>query len=313
MAEAWIAVRFIHFLAAMAVFGIVAFRLYAFAGNATLTDAPAGAVLDASLARLMTMGAVVALLSALTIIPVVATEMAGSDAAALDPAIWHTVLIGTEFGRVWCWRLGFAAALLALCLMPIGRRQEWAMAVAALLLLCSLGWVGHAAVDMGGGTLHEINQMVHLTAAGIWLGGLLPLGALLRRAVRADGDAYIPLARVALPHFSQMGYAAVALIAVTGTVNSIILVGSFHALVSTPYGRLLSAKIVLDVAMVSLALVNRFRLMPILRGATPAIVPLRTLFRSVTAEQAIGLAILGVVAVLGTWPPAIEAMMDMKM
>jgi len=28
------------------------------------------------------------------------------------------------------------------------------------------------------------------------------------------------------------------------------------------------------------------------------------------AEQAIGLAILGVVAVLGTWPPAIEAMME---
>jgi len=203
--------------------------------------------------------------------------------------------------------------LLGLCLMPIGRRQAWTMALAALLLLCSLGWVGHAAVDMGGGILHETNQMVHLTAAGIWLGGLVPLGVLLRRAVRAGGEDYIPLARFALPHFSQMGYAAVALIALTGTVNSIMLVGSLDTFVTTPYGRLLLVKIGLVVAMVGLALVNRFRLMPRLRDAATAIVPLRTLFRSVIAEQAIGLAILAVVAVLGTWPPAIEAMMDMKM
>jgi putative copper resistance protein D len=313
MTEAWIATRFIHFAAAMAVFGIVAFRLYAFAGDPTPPDAPTRAALDASLVRLMTISAAVALLSALAIIPFAAAEMAGSDAAAIDPAIWRAVLTGTEFGHVWCWRLGFAAALLALCLMPIGRRQEWALAVAALLLLCSLGWVGHAAVDMGGGPMHEVNQMAHLTAAGIWLGGLVPLGVLLRRAVGAGGHAYIPLARFALPHFSQMGYAAVALIAVTGTVNCIMLVGSFDAFVTTPYGRLLLVKIGLVVAMVGLALVNRFRLVPRLRNAATAIVPLRTLFRSVIAEQAIGLAILGVVAVLGTWPPAIEAMMDMKM
>jgi putative copper resistance protein D len=307
MIEAWIAVRFIHFAATMAVFGIIAFRLYAFAGDTAPAGAPARAALDASLATLMTIGAVVALLSAVAIIPFIAAEMAGSDAASLDPAIWHAMLGGTEFGRVWCWRLGFAAALLVLCLMPIGRWHEWTTALAALLLLCSLGWVGHAAVDMGGGTLHEINQMVHLTAAGIWLGGLVPLGVLLRRAVRAGGDAYIPLARFALPHFSQMGYVAVALIALTGTVNSIMLVGSFDAFVTTPYGRLLLVKIGLVVAMVGLALVNRFRLMPRLRDAATAIVPLRTLFRSVVAEQALGLAILAVVSVLGTWPPAIEA------
>ena len=55
MTEAWIAVRFVHFAAAMAVFGIVAFRLYAFAGDATPPDAPTRAALDASLVRLMTM------------------------------------------------------------------------------------------------------------------------------------------------------------------------------------------------------------------------------------------------------------------
>jgi copper resistance protein D len=311
MTESWIAARFVHFVAAMIVFGISAFRLYAFAGDPTSARQPARAALDASLRRLTTVGALVALLSALAIIPFIAAEMAGAKTAALDPGIWHAVLADTEFGRVWCWRLGFAAALLMLSLAPAGHWWTAATTTAALLLLASLGWVGHAAMDMGGGITHEINQMTHLTAAGIWLGGLVPLGVLLRRAVRPDGDAYIPLARAALPHFSQIGYAAVALIAVTGTVNSILLVGSLDALVGTPYGRLLMVKITLVVAMVGLALVNRFRLLPRLRDSTTAIVPLRALFRSVLAEQAIGLLILAVVSVLGTWPPAIEATMQM--
>jgi len=60
--------------------------------------------------------------------------------------------------------------------------------------------------------------------------------------------------------------------------------------------------------MVGLALINRFRLVPRLSGATVAIVPLGALYRSVLVEQALGLAILAVVALLGTWPPAMGGM-----
>ena len=163
-------------------------------------------------------------------------------------------------------------------------------------------------------TAHEVNQMVHLAAAGVWLGGLVPLGMLLRRAVGPGGAAYLPLARAALPHFSQIGYAAVALVGLTGAINGVLLVGNLHALAMTPYGRLLLLKIALFAAMVGLALINRFRLMPLLHAAAAPELPLRALFRSVVAEQALGLAILGVVAVLGTWPPAIHATMgSMKM
>jgi len=63
---------------------------------------------------------------------------------------------------------------------------------------------------------HELNQSVHLLAAGLWLGGLVPLGWLLRRARAAQRDAGISLTRDAIRHFSQMGYVAVALIALTG-------------------------------------------------------------------------------------------------
>ena len=308
MVEALVVIRFIHFAAAMAAFGIGAFRLYAFAGATIAVDAPARAELDAMLVRTTAVAAFLALLSALAIVPCVAAEMTGSNAVAFDPITEKAVLFDTDFGHIWCWHVGFAVVLVALCALPRRRWQPGAATFAALLLLASLGLTGHAAMDMGGGFGHEINQMAHLTAAGLWLGGLAPLGLLLRRAVRPESTAFVPLARAVLPHFSQIGYAAVALSMVTGTVNSIMLVGSFRALVSTPYGRLLSVKIVLFVAMVGLALVNRFRLMPRLSGPEAAIVPLRTLCRSVAAEQALGLAVLAVVAVLGTWPPANMAM-----
>lgn len=308
MTEAWIVARFVHFASAMAAFGIGAFRIYAFAGSPIPAAAPARVALDRSLARATIGAALLALLSAAAIVPFTAAEMTGSDALALDPGTWHAVLFDTEFGGIWCWHLGFAAVLLALATMPRRPWQASATALAALLLLASLGLTGHAAMDMGGGTGHEINQMAHLTAAGLWLGGLVPLGVLLRRAVRREDAEYVALARVALPHFSQIGYAAVALLAITGTVNSVMLVGSFEAFATTPYGRLLAVKIALFLAMVGLALSNRFRLMPRLASPEAALVPLRTLARSVLAEQAIGLAILAVVSVLGTWPPANMAM-----
>ena len=58
--------------------------------------------------------------------------------------------------------------------------------------------------------------------------------------------------------------------------------------------------------MVVLALINRFRLLPRLRREPQPSVPIAALARSVLFEQALGFAVLAVVSVLGTWPPAIH-------
>jgi putative copper resistance protein D len=94
---------------------------------------------------------------------------------------------------------------------------------------------------------------------------------------------------------------AVVAIAITGIVNTLILVGSFDALYETDYGLLLSLKILLYLSMVGVALRNRFRLMP--RFADRNGAAASALYRSVLIEQAIGLGILAAVSVLGTWPP----------
>jgi copper resistance protein D len=285
--------RLLQFSAVIVVFGCGAFRLYGIGVDPTPNSANALITFDAWFWRVTTVGAIVALLSALSLMFGVTANMAGSAAAALDPDTIRKVLFTTSFGRVWCWHLVVAVLAIGVCLAPRAPWRMPAILVLSLLLLVSLGWVGHAVEGQGVARLvHQINQMVHLLAAGLWLGGLLPLAWLLGRARSASGTAWISLARDVVPRFSQMGYAAVALLAATGALNTLLLVGSAQALVGTPYGRLLALKILLFLAMVTVAIFNRFRLLPRLRRETQASAASAALARSVLCEQGLGLTIL---------------------
>jgi len=293
--EALVITRLVHFAAAMAAFGATAFGFYAIDPRSDSPDAVAQ--LDHWNIALLRVSAPVMLASGLAILPFIAARMAGAASAAFDPTTIATVLTETEFGHVWCWHLLFAA-LLIVSARIVARRRALILSWAALAL-ASLGWIGHAAGGSGfAGLGRGLNQSVHLLAAGLWLGGLLPLGWLLRHS---GEERFSVVAAQALSAFSHMGYGAVAAIAITGIVNTLLLVGSFDSLFGTDYGRLLSIKILLYLAMVAVALRNRFHLMPRLasrdqRGS-------RALYRSVLIEQAFGLGVLAAVSVLGTWSP----------
>jgi putative copper resistance protein D len=301
MDEALYACRFVQFTAAMLIFGTAAFRLYALADSDTRTASSILAEFEAWLGHVTLAAALVALISAIALVLCQAAAMAGSPAAAVDFAAVSAVLLETRFGRVWCWHLLLAAVLVLACLGRHPRRPV--VLLLSLGLLASLGWVGHAAMDDGSTRIaHELNQTVHLLAAGLWLGGLVPLAWVLRQARRQPGDFEISVTRDALRNFSHMGYVAVALIALTGAINTLLLVGSLDAMFDTPYGRLLAFKILLFLAMVVVALINRFRLAP---GISREVSALRALGRTVALEQGLALAVLAIVSVLGTWPPAL--------
>jgi copper resistance protein D len=307
VAEALILSRLLQFAAVFVVFGCGAFRLYGLGVDTATTSVNALATFDAWFWRVTIVGTIVVLVSALSLLLATTAAMVGSAPAALDLGTISKVLFGTSFGRVWCWHLVFTILAIGVCIAP---RTHWrmpAILVLSFLLLVSLGWVGHAVEGQGKVRLaHQINQMVHLLAAGLWLGGLFPLAWLLGRARSSSGTAWISVARGVVPRFSQMGYAAVALLAATGALNTLLLVGSTQALVGTPYGRLLGLKILLFLAMVAVALFNRFRLLPRLRRDTRTSAATATLARSVLCEQGLGFAVLAVVSVLGTWPPTIH-------
>jgi copper transport protein len=106
--------------------------------------------------------------------------------------------------------------------------------------------------------------------------------------------------------FSRLAAIAVALLLLTGIVQSVALVGSVGAFFDTAYGRLVLAKIALFA--VSLGAFNRRRLLPRLRrvegGGEEPERAAALLRRSVAFEVGLALVVLAVASVLvATDPP----------
>lgn len=161
------------------------------------------------------------------------------------------------------------------------------------LALSGFSFGGHAASL--GGTVSAVVDWLHLLAVGVWLGTLPAL--LLYLLVYARGGARggrAPLAVAALRRHSRLALVAGPAVALTGVANSSLVLGSTRDLVSTDYGNLLAAKLVLFSAAIALGAANFF----LLRAGRPARVT-----RLVGAEAAIGLAAILVAAGLVTLVP----------
>jgi len=103
-----------------------------------------------------------------------------------------------------------------------------------------------------------------------------------------------------------MGCIAVALVAITGIANTAIPVGRVDGLTGTAYGRLLLAKIALFLLLLVLAGVNRSILVPRISREGAPLAGTAALLWTIGLEQGLGLAILAIVSILGTWPPALH-------
>jgi len=209
----------------------------------------------------------------------------------LHGGLW-SVLTETRFGMVWSVRLALALLLGLFLLSPSLR---WLQLAAAAALIALLALIGHAGATTGAlGNLHLASDLMHLIAAGAWLGSLPGLVLLLAMRPQPKG-----VANRAASRFSMLGIAAVAAILASGILNSWMLLGGPRDLLTTEYGRLLSLKIGLFVSMLGVAAVNKFYLTPQLAkaGARAA------LGRNSMAETALGFGIVVLVAVLGTLSP----------
>ena len=225
---------------------------------------------------------------------------------ALSTPAWRAVLFETQFGRVWQLRLGLIAAafvLVASALAQVKARRALVVVLwlVSVVLLISLTWISHAAAA----TVHPfgvLGDMLHLCAAGLWIGGLVPLTIFLAR-VRASFSSGETVVRV-VHRFSTLSLCCVSVLVVSGISNSWLLVGSIHALFTTPYGRLLLVKLTLFAILIGIGARNRF-----LIKAKPLKAPagrnvLSQLRRNVICEAWLGSAVVAIVACLGVTPPA---------
>jgi copper resistance protein D len=254
----------------------------------------------------------VAVVSGATWLVLLSARIGGQSVAeALSENTVWTVLTETRFGEYWIVRFVIAACL-ALLLTRFdadpGWRTRWDSATSVLLsavLIASLAGAGHGGAGAGtAGTIQAASDAVHLVAAGGWIGGLVPFVMAIAHARRV-GVAGASISAELTVRFSAIGVIFVAALVITGIVNSWFLVGSLPHLVCTAYGRLLMVKLGLFTAMVSLASINRFKLVPrLLRSAYPIDAVVRLLERNALIEIVLGFAILAIVGVLGAIPPA---------
>lgn len=229
-----------------------------------------------------------------------AAGMSGNIRGAIDWSVLSLVAGGTSFGHLWLARLVLIAA--ALLSFTFSNRASWLLGIGlSAVALVTIPWAGHGQDGEGiGATIYAAGDIVHLLAAAIWVGALTAL-LLLLGAKRREVTA-------ALIGFSSLGPATVALLLLSGIVNSWFLIGPQNALsiMSTAYGAVLVAKLILFAGMLVLATLNRFRLTPRLALAGNALAAnnaVRSLNRSIATETALALLVLAAVALMGTLPP----------
>ncbi len=277
--------RFLHFTVVLMLFGAWVFRPLLLARGTTL---------DQPLARISRWLAAVALISGVGWLLLVTASMAGAWDAAFEPSTLRLVLDRTFFGQVWRWHLVLNGVLVVLLLTPL-RASRPLQIILGSLLMATLAPVGHGAMLDGiEGQLLILNQLVHLTCVGAWLGGLMLLVMILWRP---DGHSISAL----LQRFSGVGYGLVAGLLVTGLINVRVLTGAFWP---TPllsgFALILLIKVMLIAAMLGLALFNRLQI----NDCEPRLATLR---KSVMLEWLLGMGAVAAVSLLGTMPPMISS------
>jgi len=291
VAEALIACRFLHFVAAMVLFGTSIFACW-------LVPEGLRPAVERPLRRLAGVALLVAVATAVLWLLLESAGIAGAWGGMVDPDTLWGVLSATEFGRVWDGRLLLGALLLGSLVVRLAGRWP-VLALLSGLFLASLGRVGHAAMDAGTlGVLHRLNHAVHLLAGANWAGALLPLWICLRAGREPGREADLA---TLLRRFSGSGHVAVALVLASGVTDTFLDLGHLPLDFASPYQAMLAAKIALVGVMVLIALRNRYLVMPRLRGARPE--ALRQLVRGTVAELVLGGLVIALVSAFATFDP----------
>lgn len=303
--------RLAQYLDLMLLFGLPLFAWY---GPAALTVS--GDQRSLLPKRALSLGLLICAVLGLALVSIeIARNTAGIMGIAVselgrDDLAWY--LFDIPAGRA-----GLTRALLLVVLIAVLGWRLWRgerpfpvrrVTVLAGVALLSLAWNGHAAGGEGvSGTVRLVAGITHLLAAGGWIGAIAAFLLLfLRHGRPAKGQGLYVLWQ-ALHSFSRPGTVFVGVLVVTGILHYGDLTGwSIAPLFHSLHGNLMLFKLALFAAMLGLAALHRWWLVPRLEHDIHSGAPSHSaqhLRLSVTIEATIALLILVSVAVLGTLSP----------
>ncbi len=170
------------------------------------------------------------------------------------------------------------------------------MGPAALALVATQALATHAASRADGGPALVLAEMLHMSAVGLWIGGI-PYFLIGLWLTQAEERAAIARG------FSFLSVAAVATLIGSGAFMGLHYVRPFEALYGTSYGVMLGAKLALLGALLLLGGMNYLSTERLSRAPGG---PVNRLRRFAEAEIGIGLTALFCAASLTSLPPAAD-------
>jgi len=199
---------------------------------------------------------------------------------------------GTRFGTAFiAMTLGFAlvAALVFLAWLLESRAFLWAAFATALVFASGLSLSGHSAADAGSSWKSELADWVHLSAASLWLGGLVQLALVVwPKAPELRRRAFLRYARL-MP-------VLISLLLAAGIYLSVLRLPHVSDLWTQGYGRVLLVKLALVCIALGWGGLHHMVARPLVERDDRRV--LRVLPRSLLGEASVGMAVLLAAAIL---------------
>ena len=213
-------------------------------------------------------------------------------------------VIDTAFGTTWLIRMIITIILLGIWFWMerkphLSPKKHIPMLAASLVLIFTTTMMGHgAATEL---TAPIILDYVHNLLASVWIGGVIFFGfVLLPTLASLDGIQKAKVTLAMLPRYSGMITIALGILIITGPTLLWFLESDVASLTNSTYGSLIIAKIMLAIVLIGFGAFYQFKIQ---RQAERNLKSGKTftfnkLSKPLKAEAMVGIALLGVVALL---------------
>ena len=195
--------------------------------------------------------------------------------------------------------LGFALVAALVFLAWLGDRTAllWPAFALALLFTSGLSLSGHSGADAGASWKSQLADWAHLSAASLWIGGLIQLAVVVWPLMPdARREAFLA--------FSRLATVCVGVLLAAGIYLAILRLPQLKDLWTTGYGEVLLVKI----GLVSLALtwggLHKVLVVPAVARGNEGVLP--RLRGSLLGESMVGMAVLLAAAVLVNAKPPVQ-------
>ena len=283
----WI-LRYASYLAIMAAVGILLTAAYVWSGAGTHP------ILRRILSRALLATAILGILQLLVLASDVSGEAPWASFGSIDAATT------TDAGMAFALRIALALSMwLVLFHARIAQPDVYwtAVSIPGLGLLGTWAFAGHSR-SMRWSEIGVITDIAHHAAAAAWIAGLAIIGWIVIPKTKVD--VMVPAVR----RFSKVAATSVAVLVVTGLIQTVRLVGNPGDLLDVNHGRFLAAKVVVLAAMLGIANANRRRVEHRLNDSAQLSHHVGGLRQAVLAEFAIGLVIVAITAAMVVSPPS---------